>query len=106
MYADQPINQSIKPRVPQRKSNFFLPDGTFQTSLTYSATNPQNAIRNNASKRLLVNEAAFERLGPLVDVGFPTLGVFDGDDGDDVEVLLLKTWGTRLGLLEFVWSLL
>lgn len=44
-----------------------------------------------------------ERLGPLVDVGFPTLGVFDGDDGDDdVEVLLLKTWGMRLGLLEFV----
>ena len=36
-------------------------------------------------------------------MGFPTLGVFDGDDGDDdVEVLLLKTWGMRLGLLEFV----
>jgi len=103
MYADQPINQSVKPKIPQREAQ-FLSSGTFQT---HSATNPQNAIRNSASEWLLVAEAAFERLGPLVDVGFPTLGVFDGDDGDDdVEVLLLKTWGTRLGLLEFVWSLL
>jgi len=101
MYADQPVNQTnqIKPLPPKNsRAQFFR---NIPKLKTHSATaNPQNAMRNATSSQWLgdgLDEAAFERLGPLVDVGIPTLGAVDGDDGDgdgDGEVVLvLRTWG-------------
>jgi len=88
--------QSIKTPPPLPFPKF--PNFRNIPKLFHNATtaNPQNAMRNASQWLGDGLEEAFEWLGLLVDVGVPTFGAVgrdDDGDGDDGEVVALKTWG-------------